>query len=113
MVMQGRYIEHQALKALGGRERISMVTSLRPKSALAKDESVLTGVRGISDVPELYFQYARYRYEALEERMREQRKKIQKRHDRKGEFDVKAARRFLTEQKEYIDSMLTELIEVN
>ncbi|KZL79494.1 hypothetical protein CI238_05854, partial [Colletotrichum incanum] len=32
VVMQGRYIEHQALKAFGDRKRISMVTSFRAKS---------------------------------------------------------------------------------
>lgn len=65
--MQGRYIEHAALKAKGGRERIAMVTSLRPRSALAKDETVLGGVRGISHIPTLYAQYAEYRLENLEE----------------------------------------------
>lgn len=38
VVMQGRYIEHQALEALGGRERISMVCAFRPKDAMVKDE---------------------------------------------------------------------------
>lgn len=66
--MQGRYIEHQALKALGGRERISMITSFRPKSPFVKDESVLTGVRPISNVSELYAQYTGYRIETLQER---------------------------------------------
>lgn len=54
MVMHGRYIKHQALKALGGRERINMVTCFRPKPALLKDETVLVGVRGISDLSGLY-----------------------------------------------------------
>lgn len=39
VVMQGRYLEHQALKALGGRERISIVTAFRPKSHLVRDET--------------------------------------------------------------------------
>lgn len=41
--MQGRYTKHQALKALGGCEHISMVTSSWPKSPFIKDETVLTG----------------------------------------------------------------------
>ncbi|KAL4868895.1 hypothetical protein BDV12DRAFT_185606 [Aspergillus spectabilis] len=53
VVLQGRYIDHQALKAHGGRERISMVTCFRPTSPLVKDETVLVGVRGISDLSEL------------------------------------------------------------
>jgi hypothetical protein len=62
--MQGRYIEHQALKALGCRERTSSVTWLRDKSTLVKDETVLIGIRGISNSPVLYTQYIKYRLEA-------------------------------------------------
>lgn len=36
VVMQGRYIEHQALKAFGGRERISMVTSFEPSHRISE-----------------------------------------------------------------------------
>jgi hypothetical protein len=113
--MQGRYIPHRALKALGGRERISMVCSLRPKSALVKDESVLTGVRGISYVPELYYQFANYRLKNLEERVRVQRERMERRHASGGTgrvFDLGEARMFLLEQREYIDAMLGELVEV-
>ena len=102
VVMQGRYIEHQALKALGGREPNSMVCSLRPKSALM----------GISYVPELYYLYASYRLQALEERMKEQQRKIRMKHDSRRDFDVDGARMFLMEQKEYIEAMLAELVEV-
>ncbi|KAL4920413.1 hypothetical protein BDW62DRAFT_5281 [Aspergillus aurantiobrunneus] len=85
VVMQGRYIEHQALKALGGRERISMVTCFRQKSPLVKDETVLVGVRGISDLSELYIQYTEYRLEILEERIRHRLRKstsVESRRDR-------------------------------
>jgi hypothetical protein len=63
-------------------------------------------------VPELYYQYSNYRLAALEERMREQQRKIRMRHDSRRDFDLDGARNFLAEQKEYIDAMLTELIEV-
>ena len=72
--MQGRYIEHQALKALGGRERISMVTALWPKSPFVRDMTPLTGSRVISNLAEM--------------------------------------RDFLTEQKEYIESMLDQMYEI-
>lgn len=68
--MQGHYIEHQALKSHGGRERITMVTFFRPRSTMIKDETVLTGVRGTSNLSDLYTQYADYRLELLEERIR-------------------------------------------
>ncbi|KAF7560064.1 hypothetical protein G7046_g4079 [Stylonectria norvegica] len=110
VVMQGRYIEHQALKALGGRERISMVTSFRPKSSLIRDETVLTGVRGISNLPELYNQYTQYRLDILEERMRVQSKKLRERERAKRSFDTAQARVFLNEQKQFLEAMLMELV---
>ncbi|CEL02155.1 hypothetical protein ASPCAL03327 [Aspergillus calidoustus] len=112
VVMQGRYIEHQALKALGGRERISMVTCFRPKSPLVKDETVLVGVRGISDLSQLYTQYTEYRLEILEERIRHRLKQEREREIAKRPFDVPDVKRFLMEQKLFIESMLAEIQEV-
>lgn len=111
VVMQGRYIEHQALKALGGRERISMVTSFRPKNPFIRDEIVLTGVRSISTLPELYSQYSQYRFEVLEERIRAQSKKIRQRERSGKRFDIEETRNFVNEQKQYLEAMLVELIE--
>lgn len=110
--MQGRYIEHQALAARGGRERISMVCSLRPKNPMIKDESTLIGVRGISNVPELYYQYTCYRLRNMEDRMRVQLRVIQDRHASKRDFNLTASREFLEEQREYIDRMLEELVPI-
>ncbi|KAF2726721.1 hypothetical protein EJ04DRAFT_547558 [Polyplosphaeria fusca] len=70
IVLQGRCITHQALAALGGTERITMVTSFRPRDAFVKDTSVLTTIRPLSDLSELYFQWTRYRIEVLQERLR-------------------------------------------
>ena len=109
--MQGRYLAHKGLKALG-RERIAMVTSLRPKSGLVRDDTCLTGVRGVSHVPELYYQYAKYRYENLEERFKDQARRIADWHNTKRPFDFEGAHRFLEQQKEYIETMLAELYEV-
>lgn len=111
MVMQGRYIEHQALKALGGRERISMVTCFRPKSPHVRDETVLTGVRGISYRSELYTQYLDYRLEILEERLRSIMKAEKQRQQARKSFDIDGTRAWLLEQRGFIDSMLTELTE--
>ncbi|GKT62976.1 hypothetical protein ColTof4_05433 [Colletotrichum tofieldiae] len=69
VVMEGRYIEHQALKALGGRERISMVASLRAQPPFMKDETVLAGVRTTSNLSYLCHQFSEYRLEILEERI--------------------------------------------
>lgn len=109
--MQGRYIEHQALKALGGRERISMVTSFRPRDPMMRDETVLTGVRAISTLPELYLQYTQYRLEVLEERLRLQGKRVRQREMSGRGLDVAETRRFVQEQKEFLEAMLLELVE--
>lgn len=111
VVMQGRYIEHQALKARGGRERISMVTSFRPKNPLIRDEVVLTGVRAISNLPELYSQYTQYRLEVLEERIRGMEKKVRERERSGRKFDVSETRSFVNEQKQFLEAMLLELVE--
>ncbi|OQU96061.1 hypothetical protein CLAIMM_02197 [Cladophialophora immunda] len=111
VVMQGRYINHQALKALGGRERISMITSFRPKSPFVKDESVLTGVRGISNLDELYSEYTQYRLEILEERVRDRLKAERRRVVERKPFATRHVKQFLSEQKAFLESMLNELVE--
>ncbi|KAE8152791.1 hypothetical protein BDV25DRAFT_170023 [Aspergillus avenaceus] len=111
VVMQRRYIEHQALKAVGGRERISMVTSFRARSPLVRDETVLTGVRPISNLSELYTQYTEYRLEVLEERIRDRLKQERKRDQAKRPFDIDDVKGFLTEQIQFLESMVEELVE--
>ncbi|KAM0283253.1 hypothetical protein ACHAQH_002547 [Verticillium albo-atrum] len=112
VVLQGRYIEHQALKALGGSERITMVTSFRAKSPFVRDESVLTGVRGISNLSDLYTQYTEYRLEMLEERIRAKRKAENYRITSKRPFDIDETRIWLETQRQFIDAMLDEIYEV-
>ncbi|KAJ5081571.1 hypothetical protein NUU61_009835 [Penicillium alfredii] len=112
VVMQGRYIEHQALKAMGGRERISMVTAFRAKSPLIRDETVLTGSRPISNWSELYTQYTEYRLELLEERIRTKLKAEKHRDLAKRPFNIPDMQRFLNEQKLFLEDMVSELIEV-
>lgn len=111
VVMQGRYINHQALKALGGAERISMITSFRPRSSDLPDESVLTGVRGISNLNELYSEYTQYRLELLEDRFRAQGRRQHQRVAEGKPFDTRDVKEFLRQQKEYIETTLNELVE--
>ena len=110
--MQGRYIEHQALKAMGGRERISMVTAFRAKSPFVRDETVLTGSRPISNWSELYTQFTEYRMEILEERLRAKAKEERQRELAKRPFSVADMRKFLNEQKMFLESTIDELIEM-
>ena len=110
MVLQGRYIEHQALRALGATERITMVTSFRPKDHTVKDDTVLTTVRPISNLSELYFQFSEYRLEILEERIRAQRKAIRESQDRGKKFNTKSLKAFLLEQETFLAHMNKELV---
>ncbi|KAK2589679.1 hypothetical protein QQS21_012641 [Conoideocrella luteorostrata] len=97
VVMQGRYIYHQALKACGGRERIAIVTPFRPKSPFARDETILTGSRVISNTDELYPQYIEYRLSNLEERFRRALQLEKRRQVERKKFDIGGMRAFLTE----------------
>jgi len=111
VVLQGRYIEHQALRALGGSERITMVTSFRPRSPLVKDDTVLTTVRAISDLSELYGGYAEYRLEILEERIRAQLKQLRERKKAGRRFATASVKSFIAEQKDFLDVMLTQMVD--
>ena len=99
------------MKVIGCSERITMVTSFRPKSAFAKDDTVLTTVRGISDLTELYSQYTEYRFEMLEERIRAHLKEIRDRMRARRGFNTVATKGFIAEQKSFLDSMLKEMVD--
>jgi Mg2+ and Co2+ transporter CorA len=88
-----------------------MVTSFRPKSAATKDDTVLTTVRAISDLPELYYQYSEYRLEMLEERVRQKLKTIREQKRIHRGFDTSAMRHFIKEQEDFLVSMNREMIE--
>jgi hypothetical protein len=110
VVMQGRYIEHQALKAFGGRERLAMVTSWRPKSPHVHDETVLAGVRGITDQDELYYSFSDYRFRNMELRFHAARQKAEANKAAGLEYDIDAVRAFLEEQRDTISLLLQEIV---
>jgi hypothetical protein len=68
VMMQGGLINHVALKAMGTGERITMVTSFRPKDPKAYDNSNLGNVKRVSDHNKLYYQWASYRAGVLAKR---------------------------------------------
>jgi hypothetical protein len=111
VILQGRYIEHQALRTLGGSERITSVTSFRPRSAFIKDDTVLTTVRAVSNLSDLYSQYTEYRMEMLEERVRAHLRMLRERKSAKKSFDTASTKSFLREQKAFIESMLREMVD--
>lgn len=109
--MQGRYITHQALHALGAQERITMVTSFRPKSPHLRDDAVLTTVRGISDLSQLYYEFGHYRLEILEERIRAQARKLRTDHAAGKKTDTRMLKAFLKEQLEFLEHTNSEIVQ--
>ena len=93
VVLQGRYIVHQAMPALGAQERITSVTSFRPRSAFKKDDTELRTVRPVSHLSDLYTGFAEYRLEILEARIRQEREKLASRREAGEQFNTDEQRR--------------------
>ncbi|EOD48022.1 hypothetical protein UCRNP2_5239 [Neofusicoccum parvum UCRNP2] len=110
-ILQGRYITHQALRALGAQERITAVTSLRPRSPFARDDSVLTTVRPISNLSTLYSEFAEYRMAMMEERVRAQLKEIRERSRTGKKFVTKDFKKFLADQISFLQHMQNEIVQ--
>lgn len=110
-MLQGRYIEHQALRALGTAERISMVTSFRPRCPTVRDDTVLTTVRPISNLADLYNQFSEYRLEILEERVRQQLKELREANSAGRRVATRKLKAFFTEQQEFLAHMNREMVD--
>ncbi|OJD32357.1 ubiquitin-conjugating enzyme e2 [Diplodia corticola] len=109
-ILQGRYITHQALRALGAQERITAVTSFRPRSPFARDDSVLTTVRPISNLSALYSEFAEYRLAMVEERVRAQLKEVREKSRASKKFATKDFKKFLAEQIAFLQHMQNEIV---
>jgi len=88
-----------------------MVTSFRPRSAHVQDDTVLSTVRSISDLPELYFQYSEYRLEIMEERIRAHLKEIRDRKRAGRVFNTAATKRFIAVQEDFLAVMSREIVD--
>lgn len=88
-----------------------MVTSFRPRSSAVKDDTVLTTVRPISDLGELYHQFAEYRFEILEERFRDMNRLMRDRKRARRAFDTKGTKQFIREQIEFLEHMYKEMVD--
>ena len=111
VVLQGRYVTHQALRALGARERITAVTSFRPRSFSAKDDSELRTVRPVSDLNELYYDFAEYRLEMMEQRIRQARKEMLDRRQKGKKFATRSHKAFLAESAAFMHHSHQEIVE--
>ena len=88
-----------------------MVTSFRPRSHAIKDDTVLTTVRPISNLSELYFQFSEYRLEILEERIRAKLKTLRENESRGKCVNTKALKAFLREQELFLAHMNKEMVD--
>lgn len=111
VILQGRHITHQALRALGARERITAVTSWRPRSPFLKDDTELRTVRPVSDLNELYFDFAAYRLEIMEQRIRRAREDMRASRQLGEKFDTKGHKSFLTESTAFMAHTNHEIVE--
>ncbi|KAJ5215215.1 uncharacterized protein N7498_001622 [Penicillium cinerascens] len=82
VILQGRYISHIAIPAGNMPERITLVTSFRPRSPLLVDDSSLINVRTKSLLPELYYQWSHYRLRLLSERFKHEAKSLEDSYSR-------------------------------
>jgi hypothetical protein len=130
VVLQGRYITHRALRALplassspGGSdseepERITMVTSFRPRDPHVRDDTVLTTVRPVSDLGELYAQFAAYRLEMLAARIQTQLAELRSSTDATGKgegtrmgVEARRLKEFLREQRDFLERTEREIVD--
>ncbi|KAL0260726.1 hypothetical protein SLS55_004416 [Diplodia seriata] len=70
VILQGRYIEHTALPTTNMPERITIVTSFRPRDPTLLDETTNLNTRDKSHLTELYYQWTTYRLDVLAQRAR-------------------------------------------
>ena len=112
VVLQGRYIEHQALRAFGAQERITMVTSFRPRSPMIRDDTVLNTVRPVSHLPDLYGQVVEYQLENMEARLRLYLKAVRE-SMKVDRFDVKAFKEWVAFERHALDYINKEIVEEN
>ncbi|KAJ0382268.1 hypothetical protein COL922a_012915 [Colletotrichum nupharicola] len=112
VILQGRYVEHQALAAIGGAERITIITSFRPRDPCVKDDSALTSIRPISELSELYYQWAKYRAEVVRARLDAILNTLEEDHDAGKQTDVRGIKQFLLQNEEYFAITNKEIVEL-
>lgn len=88
-----------------------MVTSFRPRCPALPDDTVLTTVRPISNLAELYFQFSEYRLEILEERIRDQLKLLRECNKGGRKINTTRLKKFFREQEKFLAHMNQEIVE--
>ena len=81
VLLQGRYITHTAAPVTNMPERVTIVTSFRPKDPTLLDETTNANIRNKSHHSELYYQWTTYRLDVLSERARLAAAELRKRYE--------------------------------
>ncbi|XDG07579.1 hypothetical protein ABKA04_007194 [Annulohypoxylon sp. FPYF3050] len=82
VLLQGRYITHTAAPVTNMPERVTIVTSFRPKNPLLVDDTTNANVRNKSHLTELYYQWTTYRLEVIAQRARSALDALQERYSK-------------------------------
>ncbi|XEV07522.1 hypothetical protein FSHL1_012809 [Fusarium sambucinum] len=80
VLLQGRYISHTAAPVENMPERVTVVTSFRPKNPLLVDDTTNANIRNKSHLTELYYQWTTYRLEVMAQRARSALTELQERY---------------------------------
>lgn len=109
-MLQGRYLDHQALRAFGGDERITMVTSFRPRDPFVRDESVLDTVRPISNLSDLYGQVLEYQLENAGERVKQMLREVRS-NVKTGSIRARPIKKFLENEISVLQHLNAQIVE--
>lgn len=88
-----------------------MVTSFRPRHASLKDDTVLTTVRPVSDLGELYLQFSEYRFEMLQDRLRDMVRHLRDQKRANRQFNTGEVKRFIRDQIDFLNHMDNEIVD--
>ena len=86
-----------------------MVTSFRPRDCFVKDTSVLTTIRPLSNLSEVYFQWTKYRIEVLQERLQIMQGLMEEEYDKGKTTDIERIKSFLKEQESWLGDTHREI----
>lgn len=72
---------------------------------------MLTSIRPISELSELYYQWAKYRAEVVQERLKAMIETLEENHEVGKQTDVRGIKQFLQQQEEYLAVTNREIVE--
>ncbi len=110
VMMQGSLVSHAALRTLGSGERITFVVSLRPRDPTGPDTSTLRTVKPISDVDELFRQWADYRLDVMAKRAEAMRRALAEGGGKRPAAEThRLAKIWVEEQVAYLQATVKEM----